>query len=691
MASTSTANDAVTCEIKIDPVAIARAVSHATKHIAREPEDAYEFPSGERDGERGREGATTTGREGARGRADARADARRRAVGAGGGRGTREGAGRAASGMGEVDARRGRDRETSSGETGEVTMRSADGTRGMGEGGASGRARRMVGEVGRDADMDEPYARFEDLFGAKALFAKSNSRARGIQADMYVQDYLERNVYGYAHVSVKRKSRRKEVVMERRVVGVGRPEDALDFAADENPASVARHPPLQSMPPAFSLTRGDAIKASDFVEPPTWIQRRGDSEAVAAATAMKPSALSRKESTADLKKAKKTPTVAEVAKHATLPSRPLKRAAEVLAAKGLKATPSPDRRKTPKTSPGTSPFSALNMPGTIFDSSDFLGDAHDDMLFWDALNDIDHPAHAVTHRTTTAAPSKLRKARETTRSPSVKSDATGSPKSEAKLTAVEKRLRDLEAKLLRGEYHLPERVGPADVAPATRPMTLDDTARAEASGKKRTLSGGSDERENATSVREQSTQSELQRLNDTILKLVQRQDKYEIERHRYQKQMYELCQTHNEHTANLESIIAAYEKKFAAMSPQTPREWDRPPSSVPPRFTRDEPASSTPLDEFHVPRVDPRAYNSAGPAWGRSSPTERFDRFHDQAPYSENKRNERSRDVEAILEREMRFLQESLARKNEVIASLASELGSAKQKHTKSRWDLVGH
>ena len=149
MASTSTANDAVTCEIKIDPVAIARAVSHATKHIAREPEDAYEFPSGERDGERGREGATTTGREGARGREDARADARRRAVGAGGGRGTREGAGRAASGMGEVDARRGRDRETSSGETGEVTMRSADGTRGMGEGGASGRARRMAGEVGR--------------------------------------------------------------------------------------------------------------------------------------------------------------------------------------------------------------------------------------------------------------------------------------------------------------------------------------------------------------------------------------------------------------------------------------------------------------------------------------------------------------------------------------------------------------
>ena len=38
----------------------------------------------------------------------------------------------------------------------------------------------------------------------------------------------------------------------------------------------------------------------------------------------------------------------------------------------------------------------------------------------------------------------------------------------------------------------------------------------------------------------------------------------------------------------------------------------------------------------------------------------------------------------------MRFLQESLARKNEVIASLASELGSAKQKHTKSRWDSVG-
>ena len=208
------------------------------------------------------------------------------------------------------------------------------------------------------------------------------------------------------------------------------------------------------------------------------------------------------------------------------------------------------------------------------------------------------PTHAATHRTTSAMPSKRRKAREATRSPSVRSDATGSPKSEAKLTAVEKRLRDLEAKLSRGEYHVSERVGAADAVPATRPMTFDDTARAEASGKKRTLSGGSDERENATSVREQSTQSELQRLNDTILALVQRQDKYEIERHRHQKQMYELCQTHKEHTASLESIIAAYEKRFSAISPQTPREWDGPPLSIPPRFARDEPALSPPLEEY---------------------------------------------------------------------------------------------
>ena len=184
------------------------------------------------------------------------------------------------------------------------------------------RGGRTARKAGEDADADEPYVRFEDLFGAKALFAKSNSRARGIQADMYVQDYLERKVYGYAHVSVKRKSRKKEVVMERRVVGVGRPEDALDFAADENPACAARHPPLQSLPPAFSLARGDAIKASEFLEPPTWIQRRGDLEAVAAATATKLSALSRKESTADFKKAKKTPTVAEVAERATTPIRP---------------------------------------------------------------------------------------------------------------------------------------------------------------------------------------------------------------------------------------------------------------------------------------------------------------------------------------------------------------------------------
>ena len=173
MASTSTARDAVTCEIKIDPATIARAVSHATKHIAREPEDAYEFPGRERDGERGGDAGETTTRRGTAARDDA--EARRETMERGAGEG------RATSGMGEVNARRGRDRETSSGETGEVTMRSRGDERG-------GRTARKAGE---DADADEPYVRFEDLFGAKALFAKSNSRARGIQADMYIQDYLE--------------------------------------------------------------------------------------------------------------------------------------------------------------------------------------------------------------------------------------------------------------------------------------------------------------------------------------------------------------------------------------------------------------------------------------------------------------------------------------------------------------------
>ena len=109
--------------------------------------------------------------------------------------------------------------------------------------------------------MDEPYARYEELFGAKELFAKSSSRARSAQADMYIQDYMERNVYGYAHASVKRKTRggrghrrgRREVTMERRVVGVGRPEDALDFDDDEEPKCARRHEPLQALPPSFTV------------------------------------------------------------------------------------------------------------------------------------------------------------------------------------------------------------------------------------------------------------------------------------------------------------------------------------------------------------------------------------------------------------------------------------------------------
>lgn len=154
--------DVVMCEIKIDLVMIVWVVLYVMKYIVCELEDAYEFSGRECDGECGGDVGEMMMRWGMVVWDDVEVwrEMMERGVGEGW----------VMSGMGEVNVRWGRDRETSSGETGEVTMRSRGDERGG----------RMVWKVGEDVDVDELYVWFEDLFGVKVLFVKLNSRARGI-------------------------------------------------------------------------------------------------------------------------------------------------------------------------------------------------------------------------------------------------------------------------------------------------------------------------------------------------------------------------------------------------------------------------------------------------------------------------------------------------------------------------------
>ena len=138
-----------------------------------------------------------------------------RSRGGGGGR-RRRARERARKGRGEGSAceRGSNGREATTSETESVVMPEA-------------RARRSFeGETSREAKAKTPRARAEttgadgrparrkkrrerdrwmnrtrdtrNCSGAKELFANSSSRARSAQADMYIQDYMERNVYGYA-------------------------------------------------------------------------------------------------------------------------------------------------------------------------------------------------------------------------------------------------------------------------------------------------------------------------------------------------------------------------------------------------------------------------------------------------------------------------------------------------------------
>jgi len=657
-------------DFAVDMAKVARAVGAATKGLAREGVDAYEFA--EEDSARGREGkiAGVDADGGAEGRATSGASETERGLGVSGDEAS-EGAVKTS---GELDA---------------------------------GSDRAPAGERrGTEGGLDEPYARFEDLFGASELFSRSGSRLRASQVDMYVQDYMDRKVYGYSHVSVRRKlprgraRERREVEMERRTVGVGRPEDALEFGLGEDPKCAVRHPPLQSLPACISMQRGE--KGKDIASlPPTFASRREGVPKAQPRTVVpvpkdpvekrkrtiekieKRQPLSKNCSAADLTHvpARNKPlTVADVAKQAATPVRPKT---------ALAASPSPKHRR------GTTPSMCMDIPGTIFDG-DFIHDDDADMVFWDALNNgLEQPT-----------PKRIRTtAKDGRQSPSCTSDKTASPKAAAQLSAVERRLRALETKFSTGEFHAERAKAPQPVAPPpysdgngsadrvsppdemmpttlhkstakTSSPTFDDTARAGSEDKKQTLSSGGNKHAQATSAPSQATAEEIHALKETILALQRRQDAYEIERCRYQDQMQELTRMHRESTSALESMIEAYEARFRAtawMSPRTPLER----SGAYERSWPHEPSRFVSGREFPSTAPRPEAPGSSR----RPHTADRLDPFR-RAPYTDPR--DRASDVETLVDREMRYLERTLMRKNEVIASLAGELGQSKY----DRWDI---
>ena len=654
----STRGRGVTCEITIDAAAIASAVGAATKGIAREPGDVYAFdPEADEGRERAR-GETSACERGSNGREAT------------------------TSGTESVVMRE----EMMPGK-----RRSFEGETSRGAGKATPKTKTKELEPKTktettipEGSMDEPYVRYEDLFGASDLFSKSNSRARSAQADMYVQDYMERRVYGYAHASVKRKARggrghkrgRRELTMERRVVGVGRPEDALDFTDEEEPACGRRHEPLQALPPSFSVARGDKVPDGELLLKPTWIQRHARPKAIENKMKVEARALKLKDSM--MKKTKvgkqsapKGLTVADVAQRARAEASPMRKRFKTAAKTKL-----PKDHAVPSCDPSL--MDNLKMPGTIFDCDDFLHD-HDDMLFWDALNDIHHPKELdfCDERAGTRSPS-----------PGFSSDDTRSPKPTSKHNTVDRRLRALEKKLLRGDFHkqsptserrLANRStlnheGNANAVQRPKSKTVDDTAHnIDSEHKKRSVSGGSDGQQNATSLPAASVQAEMQTLKDTILALQRRQDEYEVERARHKKYLYDLSRMHQEHTKSLESIIDVYQGRLQAMSPRSPRARERLMSTA--RNT------GTPRT---APKLERRGYDELSGDY-HASPSDRFDRpMRARGPFTEPRHDaNRYHDYDAGAGRERQFNREQAARHYEMIAELAAEC--SKQRN---RWDL---
>ena len=534
----------------------------------------------------------------------------------------------------------------------------------------------------RDGELDageEPYVRFEHLFGAADKFAKSGSRARVAQVEMYVQDYMERNVYGYAHVSVRTKKGRgrnvsRDVTMKRRTVGRGRPEDALDFPERVADKRTPTTPPLQSLPMAFAMARGDKIAV---VAKPT--------------TPMK-----------------KTPI--ESPRRAT--AQPKRRAS-------LGVAPTPLK---------------LQIPETIFDDDGPDGGAdealmlNDDMVFWNALGDgVEHTEHGADAAARTVA--NMRAAREATQSPSVQSGETESPKSTTCLNAVERRVHALELKLARAaavaqaksaspsrpprksrsrasyEEHADDRGGLQAINPRAHSPQFDDTANREmssleaAAAKKQRSSRDDGEREHATSA---PSSLQVERLNEAIITLERRQQRMEIER---AKHLEEMLHMQHEHRKSVETIIETYERKIEllnrgrAMSSAefSPTQLRTPPVYHPyPRgeASRHHHSHKMMGGAFTAPHhersgKDPREYTGdtyAPPTHGshgyhhhhlpRPGSYESFPssyRPDDRRTYSEPRHGGA---FGSVLEHELESMEHALRRKNEVIASLSRELGS---------------
>lgn len=526
---------------------------------------------------------------------------------------------------------------------------------------------------------EEPYVRFEHLFGAADKFAKSGSRARGAQVEMYVQDYMERNVYGYAHVSVRTKKGRgrnvsRDVTMQRRTVGRGRPEDALDFPERAVDKRTPTTPPLQSLPMAFAMARGDKIAVVAKPATPT----------------------------------KKTP--AESPRRAT--AQPKRRAS-------LGVAPTP---------------LTLQIPETIFDDDGPDGGEdealmlNDDMVFWNALGDgVEDTERGADAAARTVA--NMRAAREATQSPSVQSGETESPKSTTCLNAVERRVHALELKLARAaavtqaksaspsrpprksrsrasyEEHADDRGGLQAINPRAHSPQFDDTANREMSSleaavaKKHRSSRDDVEREHATSA---PSSLQVERLNEAIITLERRQQRMEIER---AKHLEEMLHMQHEHRKSVETIIETYERKIellnrgramssAEFSPtqlRTPPVYHPHPRGEASRHHHSHKMMGGAFTAPHHERSgkDPREYTGdtyAPPMHGshgyhhhhlpRSGSYESFPssyRPDDRRTYSEPRHGGA---FGSVLERELESMEHALRRKNEVIASLSRELGS---------------
>jgi len=583
---------------------------------------------------------------------------------------------------------------------------------------------------------DSAYIRYKDMFGAEKKFAKSSTRARAAQADMYVQDYLERNVYGYAHARVRKsKGRgrgiRKEIVMERTAVGAGRPEDVLDFEGEPERRLAA--PPTQSLPATFAVARG--IKSGN-------------------ATAHKSTRLQKTACTnvgaqkEDSKK-RRADVISDSVKPLTRSKKP---------------PPIVSRDAKPTAQPRAEPI----VPDTIFDDDNWVDE---DFMFWDTLIDTpegqrrkvprrDNAAQAQAQAHADAspapdiedvvadapppAPSRDRtQSPEAPASPSAQTGETPSPTNRDELIeanvldAVERRLAVLETRLFHTEREdadawrtaftpgAPQQPPPSGVqagvpsvptptVPDPKPPALrrahsqlsleeerahdrggfeavnaprlplsgdgrDDTARGHATrdGKRhvsqkssgQTTDGEQQRREHRgemSSLASSRALAELERLHEIVESLQRRQESMEHER---EKELAQLARAHRDHTAKLESIIAAYESDVDRYSPRLA------PNST--SSLRSSPY--TPRDRYGAYATPRHHYAGMDP---RHDEGDRYASRHHHHYTRGGGASAPPAAEAAALEREIAIMERAIARKNDVISSLSREFVQSG-----TRWD----